>query len=444
MEYLSPVLSTGDDKESSESPVLSTEFIKQNKNRIFNLYEAALKITYTAPNSDVVKGTIDLKNVHHIYFDTDNRFDTLTSSKTKGRLKKRCTFTIDISSRKYKLTPTTENDMRLWLRTLLRINVLHNKITERTITLRGSLKSISGLELEKSFGIPHIYDRILELEEEEENEERKSNLFVHIHDLTHDDIPLKYNICSNNSINKLIEETINTLKPKDSEEEEKKDALKMTQENYDNLCAEVFQIKLLVNGKRYKDDLASAWKSEEWFETGEFHVPKVRHLDLSFQSKITPLAKLVLKNKIGTEAAQNGGVYIELVPLYLIPQLQISIKINNVQLLRDDATNKQFAMYRINVQNGGLRWIASHRYSEFHVFHTSLVELWAQRGTPNGIKAIPQLPPKTFSKTFDIVFLDQRRRELEKFIKDLLNHEWASQRPEVLSFLGQYYHFCPQ
>eukprot|EP00943_MAST-04B_sp_MAST-4B-sp1_P002455 g2455.t1 len=180
---------TGNDTETSESPVLSTEFIKQNKNRIFNLYEAALKITYTAPNSDVVKGTIDLKDVYHIYFDTDNRFDTLTPTKKKDGLKKRCTFIIDISSRKYKLTPTTENDMRLWLRTLLRINVLHNKITERTITLRGSLKSTSGLELEKSFGIPHIYDRILELEEEED-EERKSSLFVHIHDLTHDDIPL--------------------------------------------------------------------------------------------------------------------------------------------------------------------------------------------------------------------------------------------------------------
>ena len=135
--------------------------------------------------------------------------------------------------------------MRLWLRTLLSINALHNKITERTITLRGSLKSTSGLELEKSFGIPHIYDRILELEEEED-EERKSSLFVHIHDLTHDDIPLKYDICSNNSINKLIEEIIETLKPKDSGEEEEEGLLKMTQENYDNLCAEVFQIKLLL------------------------------------------------------------------------------------------------------------------------------------------------------------------------------------------------------
>ena len=78
---------TGNDTETSESPVLSTEFIKQNKNRIFNLYEAALKITYTAPNSDVVKGTIDLKDVYHIYFDTDNRFDTLTPTKKKDGLK---------------------------------------------------------------------------------------------------------------------------------------------------------------------------------------------------------------------------------------------------------------------------------------------------------------------------------------------------------------------
>ena len=100
-------------------------------------------------------------------------------------------------------------------------------------------------------------------------------------------------------------------------------------------------------------------------------------------------------------------------------------------------------MYKTNVQNGGLL-IVSHRFSEFHTFYTNLVELWSQRAgsvspsmnKSNAMKPLPSIPSKTFSKTLDIPFLDLRRKELEKFIKELLKHEWASQRPEVLSFLG--------
>ena len=101
------------------------------------------------------------QKVLSLYFDTDNRYDNMASLGKSDRAKKRLTITIDISSRKYKLTPDTENVMRSWLRTLLKMNMLHNKITERKVSMRGSLKSTSGLELEKSFGIPHLYDRIL-------------------------------------------------------------------------------------------------------------------------------------------------------------------------------------------------------------------------------------------------------------------------------------------
>ena len=457
---------------NAEEPVLSTKFIKQNKPRIFNLYTSSLKITYNAPDSTTIKGTIELKNIRHIYFDTDNRYDNMASLGKSDRAKKRLTIIIDISSRKYKLTPDTENDMRSWLRTLLKMNILHNKITERKVSMRGSLKSTSGLELEKSFGIPHLYDRILLLnrnekqggdaEDEKEKQENVTNLFVHIHDVTHDDMPLKFDVSGDTSINKMIQNIIDEIKPKDNDDDDddkkKKEgggggntkridessSFNISKEDYENVRSEVFQIKLLLKGKRYDDDLSSAWKSDEWFETSEFHIPRIRHLQMSFQRKITPLAKLVLQKRIGAKAVEAGGIYVELVPLYLVPQLQIDIKINCVQLLRDDSTNKQFAMYKINVQNGGLRWIVSHRFSEFHTFYTNLVELWSQRAgsvspsmnKSNAMKPLPSIPSKTFSKTLDIPFLDLRRKELEKFIKELLKHEWASQRPEVLSFLG--------
>ena len=53
---------------------LSSTFIKQNKTRVFSLYIQHSVITYAIPESSTVKGRINLKDVQHIFFDTDKRF----------------------------------------------------------------------------------------------------------------------------------------------------------------------------------------------------------------------------------------------------------------------------------------------------------------------------------------------------------------------------------
>ena len=404
-------------------------------------------ITYAIPESGTVKGRINLKDVQHIFFDTDKRFGNVEGE--NSNLKKRCAFIIELASRTFKLTPQRETDMQVWLRALLRIEVLHDKITERQTSIRGSLTATCGVHLEKCLGIPHLYDRILNRKMSQDGSssdpdvplEEGPNLFLHIHGITADDSPIKFTMDRGASINAMIMKVIRNLQP--GGPLEKAGVISLSDKDFETLSSETFQIKLLLKGKRYQQDLSSAWRSEEWFDTSQFNVPRFRHLDLDFNRKINPLAKLVLKNKIGTAAVEKGCVFAELVPSYLVPQRQINIHVKTVQVARDDSTNKLFATYNINVQNGALRWIAPHRFNDFHIFHTSLNELWSERGSTSQnssvVKPLPPLPPKTFSKVLDINFLDQRRRQLEKYVKRLLDHEWASQRAEVLSFLGSYY-----
>ena len=165
---------------------LSSTFIKQNKTRVFSLYIKHSVITYAIPESGTVRGRINLKDVQHIFFDTDKRFGNVEGE--NSNLKKRCAFLIELSSRTFKLTPQRETDMQVWLRALLRIEVLHDKITERQTSIRGSLTATYGVHLEKCLGIPHLYDRILNRKMSHDGSssdadvplEEGPNLFLHI------------------------------------------------------------------------------------------------------------------------------------------------------------------------------------------------------------------------------------------------------------------------
>ena len=111
---------------------MSSTFIKQNKTRVFSfcIWRSADAPSLFIPESGTVRGRINLKDVQHIFFDTDKRFGNVEGE--NSNLKKRCAFLIELAHGHFQVDSTARNEHAVWLQALLRIEVLRqdNRTTD--------------------------------------------------------------------------------------------------------------------------------------------------------------------------------------------------------------------------------------------------------------------------------------------------------------------------
>ncbi|KJH49014.1 PX domain protein [Dictyocaulus viviparus] len=104
------------------------------------------------------------------------------------------------------------------------------------------------------------------------------------------------------------------------------------------------------------------------------------------------------------------------------PQMDsnFNAKILNYKLVDDG----KYALYTIQVTVNGYTWIVERRYSDF--------DMLDMRRFPDRTKSF--LPPKRLIRNLDPEFLEERRTELEKYCRALLELEvWYQKQKKVNS-----------
>ena len=414
---------------------LSEEMWKNGKKRLLVLDTVRCVISYfeMASDKNILKGEFLLEKVEHIYFDIDERH-------TDDQPQKKYRINFDIGTRDYQFSPFCHSDLQYWLREMCKLYIMSEKITQRTVNCRGTLSAITGDRLEQLLGIHdmksrrfheenvvrsrHIASSTVGIESQSDlegieipladDERDKLMLRAHVHGVTHDAAPLLLHLPARTSMKRLVAIILEQSKEK-------------AHENY--------LVRFMLNGKRFVRNPASAWNRGLWFNVNSSSHTKIWDLEYAFFRKCTPLAAL---QQTTAFRSQEALTYIELVPEYLVPQLQIVVSIERVQLNKDASTGKQYANYMVCVENGSLKWVLARRFSEFVAFQGALSDAFSSlpMDQRQSLMALPRLPSKTLSKNFALAFLDKRRLHLQRYTQRLLSHPWASSRPEVLSFLG--------
>ena len=130
---------------------------------------------------------------------------------------------------------------------------------------------------------------------------------------------------------------------------------------------------------------------------------------------------------------------IELVPRALVPPAATNMRVSVKGYFScKDMYDKTFHKYEIAVSTGDLEWTLSKRYREFAAFHADLRDAWMalSKSRRRELRQLPRIPPKKILGSTKTRFLTTRKRGLERFLRLLTVHPWASEQVSFLSFTG--------
>lgn len=88
--------------------------------------------------------------------------------------------------------------------------------------------------------------------------------------------------------------------------------------------------------------------------------------------------------------------------------------------------------YKIEINIVGVRWIVAHRYNDFYELHNALV---ADHGVAKEI-----LPPKKVIRNKSPSFIEERRKKLETYLRNVLNYLKRTMPRIFVEFLD--FHKC--
>lgn len=87
-----------------------------------------------------------------------------------------------------------------------------------------------------------------------------------------------------------------------------------------------------------------------------------------------------------------------------------------------------FTVYEVKVLNGSQSWVLEKRFSDFEVLDQVLrSKFWSM--------TVPKLPSKKLFFNFDGDFIQKRKGELQKYMKEVLQVACFSQSDEMWQFL---------
>jgi hypothetical protein len=431
------------DVDSDLTHQLCHTMLKQGKSRTVVLDTHKLSVSYSGKalggSKEVLKGVIDLQDVQLVHFDMDDREDDKSPHK-------KFQMVFDVGSREYRFSPLCDMDFQCWLKEIIQLPILSDKVFRRLTNVRGTLQVASGKNLEQLLSVHEKkYERFYmakEIHARHHNPLLASEggkkivqsvrFRCHVHGITADSCPVLCNVSPQASITMLMKTVLEAARATASEEADEAENKKKLAESTSDVLSD-FMIRVLVTGKRFSQDKDCAWYRRGWYDTSANRKAKAREIECFFFQKCTPLVSLLLRERFNSDDVLP---FIELVPSHLVPQLQIHVNILRVQRNKEQVSGKMYSTYMINVENGSLKWILSRRYKEFSEFQKKLLGAYSEDKTVSLGRPLPRLPSKTIQKSFGLNFVDRRRRLLIDYLNKLLSHPWASSRPEVLAFLG--------
>ncbi|KAL7686126.1 putative Phox domain, PX domain superfamily, papain-like cysteine peptidase superfamily [Plasmopara halstedii] len=125
----------------------------------------------------------------------------------------------------------------------------------------------------------------------------------------------------------------------------------------------------------------------------------------------------------------SSTIKLELVPVYRIPKPALTLNIVETRNKVSDLSQRPYTCYVIDVVFNGTTWQLSRRYKDFNALQTELKCKY-----PN--HTLPMLPPKHMFTPVKGEFIQYRKQELEKFLKQLLEYPDVSTDVVLFSFLG--------
>ncbi len=131
---------------------------------------------------------------------------------------------------------------------------------------------------------------------------------------------------------------------------------------------------------------------------------------------------------------------VELVPRALVPPTATRMRVSVTGYFScKDMYEKTFYKYQVKVSNGDLEWTVAKRYSQFNELAVALGEAWRSgltKARQKGLRPLPKIPGKRYLGSTKVSFLRQRQAELQKYLRLLTVHPWASEQAPFLSFTG--------
>lgn len=125
----------------------------------------------------------------------------------------------------------------------------------------------------------------------------------------------------------------------------------------------------------------------------------------------------------------NRRIDMELVPMNRMPQPTLQLAIVGTKNKISDLSQRTYTSYVIDVMFNGTTWQLARRYKEFDALHSQLKNKYPD-------SELPSLPPKHVFTPVEGAFINNRKEQLEAFLKQLLLHPIASTDVLLLSFLG--------
>lgn len=110
-----------------------------------------------------------------------------------------------------------------------------------------------------------------------------------------------------------------------------------------------------------------------------------------------------------------------------------SIHVSAYKTVKDE-NGAKFTAYIIKVVTGQVSWEVSRRYNDFYKMHEVLLRKNSETSSQETLK-LPTIPPKKLFGAFGKDFLDQRRSELEIYLRELISINQCLLIPQVRSFL---------
>ncbi|XP_064647759.1 sorting nexin-13-like isoform X2 [Lineus longissimus] len=114
----------------------------------------------------------------------------------------------------------------------------------------------------------------------------------------------------------------------------------------------------------------------------------------------------------------------------------ITARITQTGIAKDDATKKEFALYAVTVTKTNYDgseevWNVYRRYSDFHDLHLSIKERYDELSTLT-------FPGKKAFNNMNKEFLERRRKDLDGYLQTLLHPKIVASTPGLQDFLAQF------
>jgi len=113
---------------------------------------------------------------------------------------------------------------------------------------------------------------------------------------------------------------------------------------------------------------------------------------------------------------------------------ELSTSFFNIKLLSYNepaGIGTRFTVYTIEVQNDLIQWRIGKRYSEFHHLNEALKPIVQKHKVK-----LPKFPGKTWTRKLSKEFLDERKKQLEKWLSEVVRYDVLAATPPVMEFLG--------